>query len=100
MSASALSLLAAMLVGAGIGALYMALLWLAVRRLPQDRGGLAGFVGLRIARAALLLAAMAAAVALAVPAEGLVGALVGFIAARFAATRLAGRGTPAGAAWK
>jgi len=100
MSASALSLLAAMLVGVGIGALYMALLWLAVRRLPQDRGGLAAFVRLRIARAALLLGAMAAAIALAVPAEGLVAALVGFITARLAATRLAGRGKPGGTAWK
>lgn len=100
MSASAISLLAAVLVGAAIGALYMALLWMAVRRLPRDRGGLSAFVGLRIARAALLVGAMAAAVALAVPAEGLVAALVGFITARLAATRLAGRSTPEGAAWK
>lgn len=100
MSASAFSLLAAVLVGAGIGTLYMALLWMAVRRLPQDRGGLAVFVALRIARAALLVGAMAAAVALAVPAEGIVAALVGFITARLAATRLAGRGTPGRAAWR
>ncbi|MDP3414764.1 ATP synthase subunit I [Falsiroseomonas sp.] len=100
MSASPFSLLASVLVGAAIGALYLALLWMAVRRLPQDRGGLAGFVWLRIARAALLVGAMAAAVALAVPAEGFVAALVGFIIARLAGTRLARRGTPGGAEWK
>lgn len=100
MSASAFSLLAAVVVGAGIGAVYMALLWMGVRRLPQDRGGFAAFVWLRIARAALLLGAMAAAVVLAVPAEGLVAALVGFIIVRLAVTRLARRGTPGDAAWK
>jgi hypothetical protein len=100
MSASALPLLAAALAGAGLGGLYLALLWAAVRRLPQERGGLAVFVALRIARAVLLLGALAAAAALAVPAEGLIAALVGFLAVRFAATRLAGPGASGSTAWK
>jgi hypothetical protein len=100
MSASALSLLVATLAGAGLGGLYLALLWAAVRRLPRERGGLAVFVGLRVARLVLLLGALAAAAALAVPAEGLIAALVGFVAVRFAATRLAGLGTSGSTAWK
>jgi hypothetical protein len=100
MNASALSLVAAALAGAGLGGIYLALLWAGVRRLAQERGGMAGFVWLRIARAALLLGALAAAAALAVPAEGILAALAGFVAVRFAATRLASLDGPGDAAWK
>jgi len=110
MSASALSLLAAALAGAGLGGLYMALLWAAVRRLPREpsaasgRSGVASFVWLGLARVALLLGALAVAAALALPAEGFVAALAGFVAVRFAATRVARRPArrpaPGDAAWK
>lgn len=100
MSGSFLPLLAAALAGGTLGSAYLGLLWLAVRHLPQDRGGVLIFVGLGLARAALLLGALAAAAALGVALEGLVAALVGFVAVRFAATRLLGRGTPGNTAWK
>lgn len=100
MSGSVLSLLVAALAGAALGGAYLGLLWLAVRRLPQDRGGVLVFVGLGLARGALLLGALAAAAVLGVPAGGIVAALAGFVAVRFAATRLMGRGTPGDALWK
>jgi F1F0 ATPase subunit 2 len=100
MSMSAFSLLAAALLGAGLGVLYLGLLWAAVRRLPRGRGGVAVFVALRLARAALILGTLAVAAVLAVPAEGLVAALLGFIAVRLAATRLLSRGAPEHAAWR
>lgn len=100
MSMSAQSMIAAVIVGAGLGVLYLGLLWAAVRRLPQAKGGVAVFVALRLARAALLLGALAAAAALGVPAVGLIAALIGFVAVRLAATRLLSRGTPEHAAWR
>lgn len=100
MSGSAFSLFAAALAGAALSGAYMGLLWLAVRRLPQDRGGVLVFVGLGLARAALLLGALAAAAALGVAAEGFVAALAGFVVVRLAATRLLGRETPADTSWK
>ena len=100
MSASALFLLAAALAGAGLGGLYLGLLWGAVRRLTRDRGGVAAFVALGFARAALLLGALAAAAVLGVPAAGLVAALLGFVAVRLAATRVLSPGTPGGPVWK
>jgi hypothetical protein len=100
MSASAFFLLAAVLAGAGLGGLYLGLLWAAVRRLTQRRGGVAAFVALGLARGALLLCTLAAAAAHGVPAAGLVAALLGFVAVRLAATRVLGRAMPGGAAWK
>ena len=94
MSGSVLSLFAAALAGAALSGAYLGLLWLAVQHLPQDRGGVLVFVGLGLARAALVLGAVAAAVALGVAAGGLVAALAGFVAVRLAATRLLGRGPP------
>ncbi|AXS41492.1 ATP synthase subunit I [Breoghania sp. L-A4] len=87
--------------GAGvlIGGLYLGLLWLGVRHLPRERG-VPVFLGLALARMAVLVGALAAAATLGTPAEGLVAALAGFVAVRFAATRLSGRGTPGDAAWK
>jgi F1F0 ATPase subunit 2 len=100
MSASFLTLLGATLAGAVVGGLYLALLWAAVRRLAQGRAGMSAFVGLRLARAGLVLGALAAAAMLGVPAEGFVAALAGFVAVRVAATRLLGREAPGGAAWR
>ena len=88
------------LAGAGLGAIYLGLLWLAVRRLPQDRGGVRVFVGLGLARLALLLGALAASAALGMPVEGIAAAVAGFVAVRFAATRFLGQEPPRGAIWK
>ncbi len=100
MSATAFVLFAGALAGAVIGGLYLGLLWAAVRHLPQNRGGVLVFVGLALARMVLLLGALAAAAALAVPAMGLVAALAGFVVVRLAATRLLGRATQGDDAWK
>lgn len=100
MSPSPLSLLGAALAGASFGGLYLSLLWAAVQRLPRYRGGVAVFIALGVARAALLLGALAAAAAQGVPAAGLVAALLGFVAVRLAATRLLRRGAPGETAWK
>jgi hypothetical protein len=89
----ALSLLAAALTGAGLGGAYLGLLWAAVRRLPQERGGVAVFVAARARAGGAGLGALAAAAVLGVPAAGIVAALLGFVAVRVAATRLSGRGT-------
>lgn len=91
MSVWAFYLLAAALTGATLGWVYLGLLWMAVRRLPQEPGGVAVFVLLALARAALALGALAAAAALGVPAAGIVAALLGFVAVRLATTRLSGR---------
>lgn len=99
MSLSAFSLLAAALAGAILGGAYLGLLWVAVRHLPQDRGGVLVFAGLGLARGALLLGALAVAAALGVAAEGLFAALAGFIVVRIAATRLLARGTPGETPW-
>lgn len=100
MSSSVLALLGAVLAGAGFGGLYLSLLWAAVQRLQGYRGGVAFFIALTVARAALLLGALAAAAALGVPAAGIVAALLGFVAVRLAATCLLRRAAAGGAAWK
>lgn len=99
MSVSAFSLLAAALTGAILGGAYLGLLWMAVRRLPQVRGGVAFFVLLALARAALALGVLAAAAALGVPAAGIVAALLGFVAVRLATTRLSGGKTAGEPPW-
>jgi len=100
MSLSIISLLAGALVGAGLGAIYLGLLWVAVRHLPQDRTGVFVFVGLGLGRLALLLGALAVAAALGPPIEGIAAAVLGFVAMRFAATRLLARATLEDRAWK
>lgn len=100
MTMSILSILLGALVGAALGAIYLGLLWVAVRSLPQDRRGLRVFVALGLARVALLIGALAAAAALGPPIEGIGGAVVGFIAVRFAATRRLGEATPGETTWK
>lgn len=96
----AIILLSGTLVGAGLGALYLGLLWLAVRHLSQDRGGLVVFVGLGAARLVLLLGSLFVAAALALPLEGVAAAVVGFIAVRFAATRMLGQESVEKLKWK
>ncbi len=88
------------LAGAAMGAVYLGLLWAAVRRLPQERAGALAFAGLALARAALLVGTLAAAAAIGVPAEGLLAGLAGFIAVRLSATRLLGRQAPGETTWK
>ncbi|MGF6862615.1 F1F0 ATPase subunit 2 [Rhodobacteraceae bacterium MBR-64] len=100
MTDTIMSLFIGVLVGAALGAVYFGLLWVAVRALPQDRRGVRVFVGLGIARVALLLGALTAAAALGLPAGGIAAALVGFIAMRVAATRWLGHGTRGNATWK
>lgn len=100
MSISILSLLVGALVGGVLGAVYLGLLWLAVRSLPLDRGGALAFVALGLARVALLLGALATAAALGLRVEGIAAAVAGFIAMRFAATRWLGNATPGDAIWK
>jgi F1F0 ATPase subunit 2 len=100
MTFSILSLVFGAFVGGALGAVYLGLLWVAVRSLPQDRGGIVVFVGLGLARVALLLGALAAAAALGLRIEGIAAAVAGFIAVRLAATRWLGDTTPGGAAWK
>ncbi len=93
------TLVVAALAGGLVGAVYLGLLWVAVRHLPQDRGGVLVFIGLTLARMALLLGTLAAAAALGVPATGLVAGLAGFIVVRLAATRWLGRATRGGGTW-
>lgn len=100
MTDTIMSLFIGALVGAALGAAYLGLLWVAVRSLPQDRSGVRVFVGLGLARVALLLGALAAAAALGLPIEGIAAAVVGFIAVRVAATRWLGNGTRGKATWK
>jgi F1F0 ATPase subunit 2 len=100
MNGSLLSLLAAALVGLGLGGAYMGLLWVAVRRLPQERGGVAAFVGLALARGALVLGALTAASVLGVQAAGIIAGLLGFVAVRVAATRLTGHGPEDAPGWR
>ena len=100
MNVSLLSLLAAALAGAGLGGAYMGLLWVAVQRLPQERGGVGIFVGLALARGAIVLGALAAAAALGVEAAGIVAGLLGFVAVRIAATRATCHGPEAAPRWR
>ncbi|NNU80086.1 hypothetical protein HMH01_06510 [Halovulum dunhuangense] len=100
MTLSFLALPLSALGGAALGAVYLGLLWVAVRSLPQDRGGARVFVALGLARIALMLGALAAAAALGMAAGGLAAAVAGFIAVRFAATRWIGRTTPGDTTWK
>jgi len=100
MNISLVALPLGMVAGAAIGAVYLALLWLGVRRLLRDRSGARVFVGLAMARAALLIATLAVAAAIGAPAEGMLAGLAGFAAVRFAATRrLEGR-LQEGSAWR
>jgi F1F0 ATPase subunit 2 len=100
MTVSMLSLVMGALVGAALGALYLVLLWVAVRSLPQDRGGVLVFVGLALARVALLLGALAVAAALGLRVEGIAAAVAGFVAVRLAATRWLGAEPRGGTTWK
>ncbi len=105
MTVSFVALPLGLVVGAALGAVYLGLLWRAVRRLPHGRGGARVFVGLALARAALLIGTLAAAAAFGAPAEGMLAGLAGFAAVRLAATRrLEGRTpegrTPEGSAWR
>lgn len=99
MSVSIISLLVGAVAGAALGAIYLGLLWAAVRSLPQDRNGVLVFVGLALARVSLLLGALATAAALGLPAQGIVAAVAGFVTVRFFAARGLGSGTPGSATW-
>ncbi len=94
MTETALPLLLAFLAGAALGAAYFALLWRSVRALGA--AGWTRFAAGAAARAALVLAALGAALAAGRGAEEIAVAGLGFLAARFAATRAARRGAPEG----
>lgn len=83
--------------GAVFGAAYLALLWAGARQIAGPRP-LRGFAGLALARAALLVGALAGAVALGADAAMLVSWLAGFVAVRVLATRRARTGE--GARWR
>lgn len=100
MSAAIMPLIAGLLAGVAFGGLHLGLLWVAVRRLPAERGGVTAFLLLALARAALLLGALAAAATLGASALSLLAALAGFLAMRLAAIRRPSRGVAGGAAWR
>lgn len=73
--------------GIALGAAYMALLALAVRRLLH-RQATGQFIALALLRAGLVMGGLGLAILLGAGAIGLLSGLAGFIAARLAATRL------------
>ena len=76
----------AVLIGAGFGALYLALLWVGARALAGPRPALA-FVGAAVARLALVLCAFFAWQMVSGQAGTLFAGLAGFVAIRLASTR-------------
>ena len=82
--------------GAGLAALYLALLWAGTRALAGLRPARV-FVGLALARAALVVAALAGWAALGASGAALLAGLAGFLAVRLAATRAARAG---GTTWR
>ncbi len=94
MTEAALPLLGAFLAGAALGAAYFGLLWRSVRALGA--GGWVRFAAGAVARAALVLGGLAAALAAGVGAAGIGLAALGFLAARLWATRAARRPTREG----
>jgi len=81
-------ILVAVLAGIALGGLYLRLLWASVRLLPLRRGA-AMFLALALARATLVISALAGALFLNLPPIGIAAALAGFIAIRLVATRMA-----------
>lgn len=100
MTLSFTTLLCGVLVGAALGALYLRLLWVAVRSLPQDRHGARVFMLLGALRMALLIGALIVAAALDVPAQGIAASLLGFIVMRVTATRWLAHTAPKDRVWK
>ena len=100
MSISLMSILGGAAVGGALGGLYLGLLWLAVRSLPQERSGVLVFVGLGFVRVVLLLGALVAAAALGLPVEGIAAAVLGFVIVRVALTRWLARNSPEDGRWK
>jgi len=84
--------------GAGVAAVYLALLWAATRALTGSRSGLI-FVALAVVRAALVIGALAAWAAIGAGMPALVAGLAGFLAMRLVATRTV-RPRAGGSAWR
>lgn len=84
-------LILAVAIGGALGAAYYLLLWVSVRDLTQGAPGWL-FVGGALARAALVIAALALFAATARPLSELALALVGFLLVRQAATRIVKNG--------
>ena len=76
----------AFLAGAAFGAVYLGILWAAVRLLPGRRGSVI-FVALGLARAALVVAVLYGAFALDMPPLAIGAGLLGFVAVRLAVAR-------------
>jgi F1F0 ATPase subunit 2 len=91
MTDQALSIIAAFAAGMGLGALFLAGLWITVRRLPAQKHGGLWLLGSAWLRIGLLLAAWYWI------ADGswerLLACLAGFVAVRLAATRWASAGS-------
>ena len=94
-----ISLLVGALTGAGFGAIYLILLWIAVHRLLQQRG-VPAFVAFGMARITLLVIAAMTVASLKFPVEGIATMVLGFMAVRLVATRLLTDSTLTGTAWK
>ncbi|WP_439155175.1 N-ATPase subunit AtpR [Yoonia sp.] len=82
------NLVAGLVIGAAFGGVYLALLWVAVRRLPASGGGLL-FMLLALSRAALVILALWLAISLDLAVPAMLGAVAGFVAIRVIATRAA-----------
>lgn len=96
-AAQAITLTAAFLAGAFLGALYFGGLWWTVRRLPHARQPLNLYFGSLAARVVLVLAGFYGVLAVCDWPQ-LMAALAGFLMVRLAAVRFAGASAlPAGA---
>ena len=89
----------ATLAGAALGLLYMGILWGAVRVLARGQSVWL-FAVLGMLRAGLLLAALWLTAAMGATAAQIAFALLGFIATRLVATRLAKAANPERLSWK
>lgn len=89
----------ALLAGAALGLLYMGVLWGAVRILTRGQSVWL-FAALGLLRALLLLGALGLAATMGATAARIAFALLGFIAVRLVATRLAKATNPERLSWK
>jgi len=91
--------LVAICAGAAFGALYLALLWHAVRVLTR-RGNALSFAVTGLVRGGLLIAALAGGLALGATASHIAAALLGFVALRITASRVATTAQTGAKTWK
>lgn len=99
MSAAIPALLLAFLCGGVVGAVYLALVWRAVRHLADRRFWLV-FACAGVLRIGLLGAALAVGITWGAQASHIAAALLGFVTVRTGATRMAGPITSGGVKWR